>query len=270
MGVIVDSREPKKIKNILDVHGIEYVTRQLETGDVIAYNDDDPDIRVTIERKRLDDLISSFYGKRLHEQFSRMSNESFAVLIITGNMKEATKGFPNKIIPELVEEVVSLAVVVYNFRTVIWLCDGMDNVNYAGFASMVKIIKKVVSGNLDSIPEKRVKLSKDLRVNSLARLLGINAGLATRLLKKHGTVRAVLELTDEKLLKVKGVGPAKVKSIRYILDESINKGNYAREDVKDECTTCGKKLSVTKTPGGNILTCTFCIESLRRDTRTFK
>lgn len=268
MGIYLDSREPAKFKRLFDAHGLKYEIRQLVTGDVVMWNDAEPESQVVIERKRLDDLISSYYSKRMGEQFERLSEEKFAVLIITGNLDEVLRKMPKnisaRVMPQIIEEVISMAVIQYNFRSVIWLMDGVQDVHESGFLMMVKCIQKVVNGNLDSIPQKKIKLSKDLRVNTIRQMFGLDTGAAKNLLRKYGTVRAVLKLTDSDFLNVKGIGPAKVKTIRYILDESFNRGNYEtkKDDQNKKCTKCGNKMTIVKMPGGNTYMCTFCIGSL--------
>ena len=262
MGLIIDSREPPKMRNFFKAKGIEHMQKVLMTGDYLCFNDEEPEVQVLIERKRLDDLLSSFYSHRMGEQFERLSHEKFAILIITGSMEEATKNVPFRVMTQLVEEVISQAVIQYNFRSVIWMIDKVQDVHQNGFLTMVKIIQKVVDGQMDSIPQKKVKLSKDLRVNTLRQLFGLDASTSKNLLRKYGTVRKVLSLTDIDLLKVKGVGPAKMKTIRYILDESIHKENYKKSVTNDICPKCGNKLTMMKLGGGNTLMCMKCVGSL--------
>ncbi len=261
MPVLVDSREPRKVKDFLKAGGIDFEIRQMETGDVLCWNQTEPEVQVLIERKRLDDLISSYYSKRMGEQFQRMSEEKFAILVITGNLQDVLDKLPPKVkvMPLIIEEIIAMAVIRYNFRSVIWMVDGVNDVHQSGFLTVVKCIQKVVDGQLDAIPQKKVKLSKDLRVNTLRQMFGLDAATSKNLLKKYGTVRSVLRLTDVDLLKVKGMGPAKIKTIRYILDENINKENYKIETSNKICTKCKREMSIVKMPGGNTFMCKHCI-----------
>lgn len=263
MGVIVDSREPRQLKDVLTAKGVPHIVRQLETGDIVCFNDQEPEHQVVIERKRLDDLVSSYYQPRLAEQFERMSNEKFAILIITGNWEDSIRKIPHKVMPQLVEEVISMAVIQYNFRCVIWMIDKVADVHSSGFITMVKCIQKVVDGNLDAIPQNRVKLSKDLRINFLRQALGLSSNVTKNLLKKYGTVNNVLKLTDAELIRISGIGPAKVKTIRYILDESINAGNFKEKNTDKKCGKCGGDMTLSKMPGGNVLVCKHCMFSLK-------
>ena len=88
MGITLDAREPTKFRRLLEARGLKHDIKQLMTGDVLIWNDEEPEVQVIIERKRLDDLLSSYYQPRMAEQFERLSNEKFAVLIITGNLED--------------------------------------------------------------------------------------------------------------------------------------------------------------------------------------
>lgn len=264
MGVIIDGREPGKLKNFLAAKGLKFEIRKLETGDVVIWNDDEPQHHAVIERKRLDDLISSYYSGRIADQFERLSEEKFAILIITGNLEDATRGIPHKVMFQVVEEVISMAVINYNFRSVIWMIDKVADAHFSGFATMIKCIQKIVDGQLDAVPLKRVKLSKDLRVNALRQMLGLSANVAKALLRKHGTVFNVLKLSDTDFLKINGIGPAKVRTIRHILSESINRGNFDEQQAEQKCSKCGKPMTLSKMPGGNVLVCKYCMGLLAR------
>lgn len=263
-GLVVDSREPSKYKKLLSAYGVEFETQQLMTGDYICYNKEEPEIQVCIERKRLDDLISSYYGKRLESQFSRLSEQKFAVLIITGNMAEASKRIPFSVMPQLVEEVISLAVVKYNFRSVIWMVNGVSDVHEKSFITLVKIFQKIISGHLDRIPQKKLSIHKDPRVNMLMSMFGLDKTSALNLLKKFGTVKAILNLHDAEFLKVRGIGPAKMKRIRFILDESFNKGNFKVKQGNKMCKKCGKLMNVVKMLSGDTYICRPCMLSPKK------
>lgn len=262
MGIIIDSREPTKFREVLTAKGLIHTVQQLETGDVVIFNDNEPEHHVVIERKRLDDLLSSYYQPRMAEQFERLSDQKFAILIITGNLEDVLKKIPFNVMTQIVEEIISMAVIQYNFRSVVWMIDKVADVHHSGFVTMIKCIQKVIDGQLDAVPQKKVVLSKDLRVNTIRQLFGLSANVAKNLLREHGTVRKILNLADSDLLKVKGIGPTRVKTIRYILDESINRGNFKEEASEHKCEKCGGNMTLTKMPGGNVYICKRCIGSL--------
>lgn len=268
MPVKVDAREPEKIKKILKIQGIKYTTHQLETGDVICSSDKNPDIEIIIERKRIDDLISSYVSKRLDTQFERLSDKKFAVLIVTGDVKSVQRKFPFPIMPDFIGEVISKAVITYNFRSIVWMLKGIDDIHYAAFSTMIKAVNMVVKNKVDDVPERHVKTAKDLRVDALRKFLGLNSKICIALLKKYGTPKKVLDLTDEQFLSITGIGPAHVKRIRYILDSSFNSkttetivqttvevGNISGKT----CPNCGNPYTVKKTALGSYNICRTCI-----------
>ena len=259
MGIHLDSREPTKFRKMFTAKGLDFEIRQLMTGDVVVWNDENPDVRAVIERKRLDDLVSGAYGNRMWEQFSRMAEEDFGILIITGNFKKLTAKMPFRVMSQIMEETIATAVIRYNFRSVIWLIEGVDDANELGFIMMVKMIQKVVDGQMDMIPQKKIKIAKDKRIQTLINLFGLDIGTSKKLLEDYGTVRKIMELTDTQLVKVKGVGPAKLKLIRFIMDESFNKGNFKEETAEEKkCTKCGNLMTIIKMSSGNIFTCKKC------------
>lgn len=240
--------------------GLEHEIRQLVTGDVHVWNDDNPEVKAVIERKRLDDFVSGIYGDRMWEQFSRMADEDFGILIITGNLKKMTAKMPFRIMAQVMEEGISNAVIRYNFRSVIWLIEGVEDANETGFIMMVKMIQKIVDGQMDMIPQKKIKAAKDKRIQTLINLFGLDVSASKKLLEDYGTIRKILELTDAQLMKVKGIGPAKIKLIRHIMDESFNKGNFKEQKATDKnCTKCGEPMTITKMSSGNIYNCKKCM-----------
>lgn len=264
MPVIVDSREPEKIKKVLRLHGIKHEVRQLETGDVICISDKNPDVEIVIERKRIDDMVSSYIDKRMDTQFERLSRKRFAILIITGDIKKIQYKYPFKIMPNFVSEVISKAVIQYNFRSVIWLLEGMDDVNGEAFALMVKSINLVIKNQLDEVPERHVKTAKDPRVDSLKKTLGLNSKVCIKLLKKYGSVLEVLQLKDSHFLSIAGIGPAHVKRIRFTLSTnySSKKAIIAKPSIIDvgnitgeKCKICGAEMKMKHTVIGIVRIC---------------
>lgn len=264
MGIHLDSREPTKYRRMFTAKGLDHEIRQLETGDVHVWNDDNPDVKAVIERKRLDDLVSGAYGNRMWDQFARMSEEQFGILVITGNFKKLTAKMSFRVMNQIMEETIATAVIKYNFRSVIWLIEGVDDANETGFIMMVKMVQKIVDGQMDMIPQKKIKAAKDKRIQTLINLFGLDISASKKLLEKHGTIRKIMDLSDAELLKVNKIGPAKVKLIRHIMDESFNKGNFKEEPATEKkCTKCGSQMTIIKMSSGNIFTCKTCIGLIR-------
>ncbi len=266
MPVTVDAREPERIKKVLRLNGIKHTVKMLETGDVICSSDLNPELEIVIERKRIDDLISSYVGKRMDTQFERLSQKKFAVLIITGDVKSVQRNFPFPIMPDFIGEVISKAIITYNFRSIVWMLKGIDDINYAGFSTMIKAINLVVKGKLDDVPERHIKTAKDLRVDSLRKTLGLNSKICINLLKKYGNVINVLQLKDNDFLTIGGIGPAHMKRIRFILN-----ANYNNKEIKvmknstivdvgnisgEKCKVCGSEMKMKKTAIGTVRLCT--------------
>ena len=221
MGIIIDKREKERFRKMLRTKGLEFDEGILKTGDVICWNDEKPKVKVVIERKKIDDLISSFYNKRLKEQFTRLSDEDFSVLIITGSLEKTNMVFlPFHLIPKFVEEVMSMAIVNYNFRSVIWLLDGNRDVHNKGFYTMVKCLEKVIAGQLDVIPQRNIKRAKIPAVTALMNMFSLNEKDAKNILLKFNSVREIIDLKYDDFLSVAGIGVGKAKSITNILHKN--------------------------------------------------
>ena len=72
MKLLIDSREPKEIINILSFRLKSIEMTNLDIGDFIIKNDNDEDIMI-FERKKISDLIASIKDGRYAEQSFRLS-----------------------------------------------------------------------------------------------------------------------------------------------------------------------------------------------------
>ena len=107
----VDSRETRIIE-LLKETDLNYTTENLNIGDFIFYDDENP--ICIIERKTLDDLTSSIIDNRFREQKSRIAESNIPTTIY---IIESTKGIVKTRLPEknLVGSVVNL-IINHNFH----------------------------------------------------------------------------------------------------------------------------------------------------------
>jgi len=217
----VDSREPKAEQAILDEAGIEYEIQALETGDYSIINENGAEI--CMERKEMKDLISSLFSGRLDNQMRRLADKDHPILLITGSFSEYTeavkkshgKTFFTK--DQLIGKVASIAV-SYGIQ-IVWFTKWDDNrVHSDGLKLAVKMIKKIAEGKYLKPKPPSVKRNTNKQRELVRTLFNISPELADALIKKFGTIRTIINATDEDLLYVKGMGKTRLERARAILD----------------------------------------------------
>ena len=271
MGIIVDVREPANFRAALKKAGLKFKEDRMDTGDIVVWNDKNPKRRCVIERKRIDDLMTNQFSDRMFEQFARMGEEDFGVLIITGSIKDLNlPGTWARVSKFGVEDIIAKCVIKYDLRSIIWIMDGVEDSKVKGFATLVKTIEHMIGGQLDVIPPKRRKNSGDLRINALRSMFGLDVGVCERLLKRYKTVRAVMDLTKQQLMAIDGIGPVKAKMIVDILNMQYGSQKTIAPKKKSpttirpvgHCQKCDSLLKVVSGPNGDIQVCGKCIGRL--------
>ena len=269
MGMIVDVREPASFRLALKKTGLKFDEQRLDTGDVVVWNDNNPKVRCVIERKRIDDLMTNQFSDRMFEQFERMGEEDFGVLIITGSVKDLKLPTTWARVSKFgVEDIIAKCVIKYGLRSVIWIMDGVEDSKTKGFATLIKNVELMIGGQLDVIPPRKAKLHKDLRINALRSMFGLDVKTCVKLLKKHKTVRKIMDLSKAQLMMIDGIGPVTATMIRNILDEQygaqkklppLKKPKQPTIKPMGHCQRCGALLTIVKGPNGNIRVCGKCI-----------
>ncbi len=215
--IIIDHREKNEIINILKnlEKGAEIEVKNLSVGDFILSKD------VVIERKTINDFLSSLIDKRLFEQARELKhNFKKPLFLIEGNLEE-----------------------IYNIR------DINENAIRAAMLSLILDfeIPFLFSTNiLDSAKilitiARREQIQKNkeisLRGSKIAYTMPqmqqyfveglplVGPNLAKLLLKKFKTPKKIVNAKLEKLKKVEKIGDKKAKLIRDILDLEYNENN---------------------------------------------
>jgi len=215
--LIVDSREKENTLRALDSYGIKYTVKTLITGDLKITT---PTGTVTFERKTMTDFIHSLMSGRLENQMRRLSNETIPGLVLTGSFREYQRyAKSTKFTSDHVIGAIASLVVKYGLRFVVWIQSAENQPHATGIAITAKLIKKIAEGKLDEIPDRRIKRTADNPCREIVRILcGVPSNIATELLKEFGSVRGVMDATDENLLSVKGMGKSRVKRMRFLID----------------------------------------------------
>lgn len=220
--VFVDHREGKsRIAEMLRELGAQVEIAQLPVGDFVVSE------RVCVERKRREDFEQSIVDCRLFDQAARLC-ESYEkpVMVVEG---------------ERFQERVSRAAVLGA------ICSLMLEFGLSVFFTRdaEKTAEFVLAlAKREQLGSKRpVRLLAKRKAYSVAEqqrmiveaLPGVGPTLARSLLKKLGSVEAVMKAKEERLVKVEKIGEEKAKAIRAVLkakysEEGDNDKNQGREN----------------------------------------
>lgn len=221
--IYVDEREkPSRVPKYLKEMGATVVFKQLEIGDYI------PAEGVIIERKRVDDLIHSVFQGRFFDQLRRLTNSgNKIILLIEGDLLHLDRYTDrHKAI-----EAALITAAIYNDIPII------TTRNARHTAETIKYIAEKMQSGRKQAPKlptyRKQQKPKDLDPGSwqlyiLASFPKIGPTLADRLLKKFGSLKAVINAQPSELARVEGVSEDKAALIKRIAEY-----NYAGINEKE-------------------------------------
>ncbi len=197
--IIIDSREKNsKILFYLKKEGIDLDFKQLDCGDYILSD------RVVVEYKKGEDLLSSIIDGRLFAQLGSMTNAyQIPILLI--------EGFPSGgIHPEAIAGALSSFMIDF----------GVSIIQTQSSEETAVILKRLAmreqkNKKRPTLIRKAMRISnpKENSVQVISSFPGINRTLASRMLETFGTIKGVVNSTEEELTEIEGVGPKKSKKI---------------------------------------------------------
>ncbi len=204
--IIVDERERKSgIPELLKSVGLNVEMKTLPVGDYIVAPE------TIVERKSIRDLMSSVFDGRLFDQCSRLKEHfEHPVILVEGNVDE-------------IEEITENPLIFYGALSTVALDFKIPVIPTPNATHTAKLLVSLCSRK-DS-PKgpylKKIKKSPDLQkqqLSVLCSLPGIGEKFAVRLLKKFGTPIKVFTATTLELAKVEGLGEARAKKIKKMLE----------------------------------------------------
>jgi DNA excision repair protein ERCC-4 len=204
--IIVDEREKKSgIPELLRSVGINLEIKTLPIGDYIVAPE------TVVERKSLSDLVSSIFDGRLFDQCNRLK-EHFAhpVILVEGNVDE-------------IEQIVENPLVFYGALSAIAIDFKIPIVPTPSATHTAKLLVSMCSRKEISKGPflKKIKKSDNLQrqqLSVLCSLPGVGEKLATRMLERFGSPARTLNATFAELAKVEGLGEARAKKIKQMLE----------------------------------------------------
>ena len=203
--IVVDEREKKSgIPDLLKATGINVEMKMLPVGDYIVAPE------TIVERKTIRDMMSSIFDGRLFDQCQRLKEHyQFPILIIEGDIDEIEEltenplvfyGAISSIAIDFKIPVIPTPNATHTSKLLISMCSRKD-------ASKGPFIKKIRKSN---------DLQKQ-QLSMLCSLPGVGEKTAVRMLEKFGTPLRVLSSSIIELSKVSGLGEARAKNIKKVL-----------------------------------------------------
>ncbi len=203
MIIYADVREDSSVVLELKNLGCEVERTALTCGDYVCSE------RVCVERKKTEDFVSSVIDGRLFSQLSFMKkNYERPILILEGPVfSERMKS------PQMFG---ALASVLVDFSVPVFRSSSPRET-----AMLIRSVARREWLREPGKPNLRPEKPKDLAESQLflvSGLPGVNSVLASRLLLRFRTPRAVFSAPEKDLTKVEGIGPKKAAEISKILD----------------------------------------------------
>jgi len=204
--IIVDDREQKSgIPNLLKSVGLNVEMKTLAIGDYIVAPE------TVVERKSIRDLLASVFDGRLFDQCSRLKeNFEHPIILMEGNVDE-------------IEEITDNPLIFYGALSTVVIDFKIPVIPTPSATHTAKLLVSMCSRK--DIPKgpflKKIKKSSDLekqQLTTLCSLPGVGAKFAVRMLEKFGTPLRVFTATTSELSKVEGLGEARAKKIKKVLE----------------------------------------------------
>ena len=201
----MDEREKKSgIPDLLKGTGINVEIKTLPIGDYIVAPE------TVVERKTISDLVSSIFDGRLFDQCNRLKEHyQFPILLIEGDVDE-------------IEELTENPFIFYGAISSVAIDFKIPVIPTPNASHTSKLLISMCSRNDSSKGPfiKKIRKSNDLQKQQLSMLCslpGVGEKTAIRMLEKFGTPLKVLSSSITELSKVGGLGNARAKNIKKVL-----------------------------------------------------
>lgn len=212
--VLVDHRERASgVTRILERKNVSVKSVQLEVGDYVCSE------RVCLERKVISDFLNSIIDQRIFSQLENLANSyEKPVLIIEGNPELLY--LERNIHENAIRGALSSIAIDYKIP-IIWTQNPRETAAQIFWIAYREQIKEKRGLQIRSC-KKTAELPR-MQEFLVAGLPHINAKLSKRLLKKFKTPRKIFTASEERLMKVDGLGKEKARKILNLLNSKYEK-----------------------------------------------
>jgi DNA excision repair protein ERCC-4 len=204
--IIIDEREKKSgIPDLLRAVGVSIELKNLPVGDYIVAPE------TIVERKSIQDFISSVFDGRLFDQCNRLKEYfEHPIILMEGNVDQ-------------IEDLTENPLVFYGAISSVVLYFKIPIIPTPNASHTAKLLIAMCTRqeNKKGPFLKKIKKSDDLQkqqLSVLCSLPGVGEKLATRMLEKFGSPTNTLKASYTELSKIKGVGESRALRIRKMLD----------------------------------------------------
>ncbi|HET6458151.1 MAG TPA: ERCC4 domain-containing protein [Nitrosopumilaceae archaeon] len=204
--MIIDEREKKSgIPDLLRAVGVNIELKNLSIGDYIVAPE------TIVERKSIQDFISSVFDGRLFDQCNRLKEHfEHPVILMEGNVDQ-------------IEELTENPLVFYGAISSVILDFKIPIIPTPNASHTAKLLIAMCTRqeNIKGPFLKKIKKSDDLQkqqLSVLCSLPGVGEKLATRMLERFGSPTNTLKASYTELSKIKGMGESRAQKIRKMLD----------------------------------------------------
>lgn len=204
--MIIDEREKKSgIPDLLRAVGVNIELKNLPVGDYIVAPE------TIVERKSIQDFISSVFDGRLFDQCNRLKEHfEHPIILMEGNVDQ-------------IEELTENPLVFYGAISSVVLDFKIPIIPTPSASHTAKLLIAMCTRqeNKKGPFLKKIKKSDDLQkqqLSVLCSLPGVGEKLATRMLERFGSPTNTLAASYTELSKIKGMGESRALKIRKMLD----------------------------------------------------
>ena len=220
--MIIDEREKKSgIPDLLRAVGVNIELKNLPVGDYIVAPE------TIVERKSIQDFISSVFDGRLFDQCNRLKEHfEHPIILMEGNVDQ-------------IEELTENPLVFYGAISSVVLDFKIPIISTPSASHTAKLLIAMCTRqeNKKGPFLKKIKKSDDLQkqqLSVLCSLPGVGEKLATRMLERFGSPTNTLKASYTELSKIKGMGESRALKIRKMLDaENKSKKKVDQKTLHD-------------------------------------
>ena len=204
--IVIDERERKSgIPKLLQTIGVDVEIKTLPVGDYIVSHE------TIVERKSINDLMSSIFDGRLFDQCNRLKEHfQFPIIVVEGNVDE-------------IESISENPLVFYGALSTVAIDFKIPIIPTPSASHTAKLLVSLASRKDASKGPllKKIKKSNDIQKQQLLVLSSLPGGgekTAIRMLEKFGTPLKVLSTSTIDLAKIPGLGESRAKKIKKMLE----------------------------------------------------
>jgi DNA excision repair protein ERCC-4 len=219
--MVIDEREKKSgIPDLLKQIGVRVEMMNLPVGDYIVAPE------TIVERKSVNDFISSVFDGRLFDQCNRLKEHfEHPAIILEGNVDE-------------IDNITENPLVFYGAISSVVLDFKIPVIPTPNASHTAKLLVSMCArqGAVKGPFLKKIRKSNDLqrqRLFILCSLPGVGEKLASRMLEKFGSASSSLSASSAELSKINGMGESRAQKIRKVLDAKNKDDKKADQKTLD-------------------------------------